>query len=110
MIFVGDSWWYVGCRNRIVGTCFDGTERVFEFLDVESRVRRWFRIGRGGILMSLIQGWLRRDFLLGARLIIGRLSFDLLDGWTKNRASTMASCDSDGRRVVVVFNSSVKKF
>ena len=41
---------------------------------VEGRVRLWFRIGRGSIVMNLIQG------------------------------------DSDGRRVVVVFNSSVKKF
>ena len=55
MIFVGDSWWYVGCRDRIVETCFDETERVFEFLDVEGRVRLWFRIGRRGFLMNLIQ-------------------------------------------------------
>ena len=94
----------------IVELCFDETVRVFEFLDVEGRVRRWFRIGRGGVLMNLIQGWLWRDFFLGACLIIRRLGFDLLHGWTKNRASTMASYDSDGRRVVVVFNSSVKKF
>ena len=111
MIFVGDSWWYVVCRDRIVESCFDGTERVFEFLDVEGRFRVWFRIGQGGVLMNLIQTELASAGLFpDACLIIRRLGFDLLDGWTKNQASTMASYNSDRRRHVVVSNSSVRNF
>ena len=81
----------------IVETCFDETERVFELLDVEGRVKLCFRIGRGSILMNLIQtGLASAGLFLNACLVIRRLGFDLLDGWTKNRASTMASYDSDG--------------
>ena len=70
---------------------------MFEFLDVESRARRWFRIGRGGILLNLIQtGLALAGFLSWCVLDNREAWFDLLDGWTKNRASTMASYDSDG--------------
>ena len=61
--------------------------------------------------MNLIQTRLASAGLfLDACLIIRRLGFDLLDGWTKNRASTMASYNSDRRRHVVVSNSSGKNF